>query len=70
MTVIRGRLIRKLRRARGWSQTDLAKRAGVSQVQVSRIESGDRGPSLKVLARIRRALEVRHVEEMLVDYTR
>lgn len=34
-------IIKRARNARGWSQTDLAERAGVSRPSVARIEGGD-----------------------------
>jgi len=51
--------IRELRRARGWSQAELARRAGVRQATVSRMESGATTKvSLRVLERLAGALEV------------
>ena len=38
--VVAGRVIRALRRRRGWRQLDLATRAGISQSQVSAMERG------------------------------
>jgi transcriptional regulator with XRE-family HTH domain len=41
-----GQLVRDARRGRGWSQAELAKRAGISQAAVSKYERGDpEGPS-------------------------
>lgn len=58
MTPIRLRL-RELRRARGWSQTELARRAGVRQATVSHLESGAAAKlSLEVLERLADALQV------------
>jgi UDP-N-acetylglucosamine 1-carboxyvinyltransferase len=53
-----GALARAAREAKGWSQADLASRVGLSPVQISRIESGKRGMSDKVVARIVRALDL------------
>jgi transcriptional regulator with XRE-family HTH domain len=48
--------IREPRRARGWSQTQMAKEAGLSDDGVSRIERGDRKPRLATLELIAAAL--------------
>jgi transcriptional regulator with XRE-family HTH domain len=51
--------IRELRRARGWSQAELAGRAGIRQATVSRLESGAVSSiSLGILEKIAMALEV------------
>lgn len=39
-----GRRLRELRQERGWSQYELARRAGVSQGTLSNIERGDTQP--------------------------
>ena len=44
-----GTRLRALRSQRGWTLESLAKRAGVSEAYLSRLESGDRQPSLAVL---------------------
>ncbi|MFE7192320.1 helix-turn-helix domain-containing protein [Kitasatospora sp. NPDC057541] len=41
----------------GLSQTELARRAGMSQPQISTIEGGDSLPTLPLLRRLARALE-------------
>lgn len=41
--------LRHLRSQRGWTLEDLAKRANVSEAYLSRLEGGDRQPSLAVL---------------------
>ena len=51
-----GLLVREAREARGWSQGELGERLGVSGAQVSRIESGVRGTSVDVLARLAQEL--------------
>lgn len=47
-----GARIRELRRARKWSQSDLARQIGVTKASVGQYESGDRSPSYEVLLRI------------------
>ena len=42
----------------GWTQTELAKRAGITPSALSQIESGERFPSTMVLAKLARALSV------------
>ena len=50
---------RELRKAKGWSQADLAQRAGVTQATVSRIERGKVASlDLKVFEKLAKALEV------------
>ena len=51
--------LRELRRARGWSQADLGRKAGVRQATISRLESGTATKlSLEVLEKLAAALEV------------
>jgi transcriptional regulator with XRE-family HTH domain len=47
-----GDLLRQARQARGLTQGELAARAGTSQEQVSRWESGKRSPTVDQLARL------------------
>lgn len=47
-----GDLLRRARQARGLTQGQLAERAGTSQEQVSRWESGRRSPTVETLARL------------------
>jgi transcriptional regulator with XRE-family HTH domain len=49
--------IRRLRRRRGWSQPQLAERAGVSGNHIGLIERGRRSPSLAVALRLAAALD-------------
>lgn len=49
--------IRRMRKRLGLTQTDLAKRANVSQSLIARIESGSVDPRLSTLRRILEALE-------------
>jgi transcriptional regulator with XRE-family HTH domain len=48
----------RLRSAAGWTQKELARRAGVRQPRIAEIERGDANPRLKTLATLARALEV------------
>ncbi|MGD8216266.1 helix-turn-helix transcriptional regulator [Aestuariimicrobium sp. Y1814] len=50
--------IRAARKGRGWTQTDLGKRAGVSRPTVARVERGD-SVSSKTLMKIASALDLR-----------
>jgi len=50
--------VRGARRARGWTQEELAHRTGLTAVQISRIERGRREIRLTTLIRLRNALEV------------
>jgi transcriptional regulator with XRE-family HTH domain len=53
--------LRQLREREGWSQNALAKRAGLAQAVVQRLESGDRtleGLSVGVVRKLARALHV------------
>ena len=45
-----------LRLARGWSQAELAERAGTKQANISRLESGLANPSVKFLQKLANAL--------------
>jgi ribosome-binding protein aMBF1 (putative translation factor) len=51
-----GGQIRRAREVHGWSQTELADRAGLRQHAVSRLEAGDVVPTLTTLERIAEAL--------------
>ena len=53
-----GREIRRLRKERRFNQTELAERAGVAMMTISRIERGEHDPHVRTLARIARALGV------------
>lgn len=63
MEVIRiGRVVRAIRRRRGWRQIDLAARIGVSQSLIARVERGGAGRvRLDTLDRIAAALDARLV---------
>jgi transcriptional regulator with XRE-family HTH domain len=53
-----GERIRALRRRSSWSQEQLAERARLHRTYVVGIELGTRNPSLKIMARLARALGV------------
>jgi ribosome-binding protein aMBF1 (putative translation factor) len=52
-----GRAVRELREQRGWSQTGLARAAGMTQSAVARFEAGGTVPTLPVLDRLAQALD-------------
>lgn len=54
-----GAEVRRLREAHGWSQTELARHAQMTQSAVARFEAGGTVPTLPVLYRLTRALGVR-----------
>ena len=56
--VAAGERIRKLRRAKGWRQIDLAQHSGVHEVHISDLERGAREPGLRTLRKIATALDV------------
>lgn len=53
-----GARIRTLRKQRGWSQEELASRAGVHPTYLGGIERGERNPALENITAIARALGV------------
>lgn len=53
-----GAYLRTLRRARGWTQEQLAERANVDQTFISQIENGKAGVSLEYLKRLADGLAV------------
>src|SRR5262245_64723421 len=55
--VLIARQVIRARKAAGWTQSELADRAGVRQETISRIETGKHSPGLKTMAKIDRALK-------------
>ena len=61
-----GERIRRFRRRAGWTQEELAKRAGMGRVTLSRLESGDQSPRYRTLVALAKALGV-SVSDLLLD---
>ena len=57
--VLLGERIRKLRKAKGWRQIDLAQQASVHEVHISDLERGAREVGLRTLLALARALGVK-----------
>lgn len=49
--------ILRLRMKKGWSQAELAERAGTKQANISRLESGLSNPSINFLQKVAKALD-------------
>ncbi|MCM0673243.1 helix-turn-helix domain-containing protein [Micromonospora phytophila] len=54
-----GQTVRELREGNGWSQTQLAQAACMTQSAVARFEAGGTVPTLPVLERLARALDMK-----------
>lgn len=52
-----GRNLRAVREEKGWTQEELAEKAGLASVQISRVERGVREVRLTTLLRLVSALE-------------
>jgi ribosome-binding protein aMBF1 (putative translation factor) len=63
MRAIMGRDIIRSRRALGWSQAELARRAGIRAETLNRIEQAKRSPSLSTFDKVHRALEAGEAEQ-------
>ena len=53
-----GSQLRTLRKARGWTQTDLAEKAGIKRTALGAYEEGRAEPRLGVLVRLAHTLDV------------
>ena len=53
-----GMRLQTLRKQKGLSQEELARRIGTSQTQICRIERGERYPSLRFILRMCRTLRI------------
>jgi transcriptional regulator with XRE-family HTH domain len=51
--------LKQFRAARGMTQEVLAKKAGLTQVHIARLESGNHDPTLGTLQRLAKALKVK-----------
>ena len=51
--------LRELRKDRGWTQQELAERAGLSNVTISALELGNKSPRAEVRRKIEKALKSR-----------
>ncbi|HLF74669.1 MAG TPA: helix-turn-helix transcriptional regulator [Anaerolineales bacterium] len=49
----------RLRIEKGWSQAELAERAGTKQANISRLESGLSNPSVRFLQKVAKALDAK-----------
>lgn len=58
--------ITDLRAERGWTQADLAQRAGVSRQTINAIETGRFDPSLPLAFRLAKLFDLR-IEEIFLD---
>ena len=53
-----GRIVLTVRELRGWTQVELARRAGLTQPTISFLEAGRRGVTVASLTRIAAAFEL------------
>lgn len=51
--------VKELRAERGWSQVELAARAGINRVYLARIETAKQEPTLGVIEKLAKALKVK-----------
>src|ERR687894_197664 len=65
-----GARIKELRRRRGWTLEDLAERAGVSRAMISKVERGEKNPTLVVAAKVAEGLGITISELLGVEERR
>ena len=53
-----GPIIRQARESKGWSQDQLAERVGVGRPHISRLEAGAREPTVALLSKLLKVLEL------------
>jgi transcriptional regulator with XRE-family HTH domain len=53
-----GEVVRRVRKEYAWTQEDLAERSGLTTTYVGQVERGDKVPSLTVVLKLARALNV------------
>ncbi len=51
-------MLKQARLRRGLTQVELAEKVGVHKITISRLERGDRQPSMRMLQRLAKALSV------------
>lgn len=56
------RNVRRLRKAKGWSQEDLAEKVGIEQTAVSLIENSRANPTIETLETLAQCFNVSFVE--------
>jgi len=54
--------LKALRRRRGWTQENLAARAGLHRVFIAKLEAGIQDPSLTTIQKLAKALKVKPAE--------
>ena len=64
-----GRHLRKIRTVREWTQEQLAEEAGITPTYTSDLERGMKVPSLTIILRLARALQI-DVSELLEPFSR
>jgi transcriptional regulator with XRE-family HTH domain len=52
----------RIRKARGWTQEELAERSGLSQQYLSDLERGKRNPTIVTIYELAQAFGVNHLE--------
>lgn len=62
-------MLKQLRKAKGLTQKELARRVGITQQAIARYEAQERMPSLRMLKRLARALDV-DIAELLNDVSK
>jgi DNA-binding XRE family transcriptional regulator/predicted RNase H-like HicB family nuclease len=55
---------RSMRSERGWSQAEIAKRVGVSQQQIAKLEDPDASPTIETIMKVARAFD----RDLLVSF--
>jgi transcriptional regulator with XRE-family HTH domain len=59
--------VRRLRKERGWSQEVLADAVGLAPTYVGQLERGRRNPTLEVVERFARVLEVEALDLLIAQ---
>jgi len=54
-----GRNVRRIRESKGWSQDMLSEKSGLHRTYISGIERGARNPTIEVVFKIAKALEIK-----------